>query len=216
MSIWKYHPSLCLRWWQICRGLGQSICLPTAFVLWSNGDHSNSQSWSQCAAISQTFLFLLSYVCWKPGKTPSRHGNKEVSSIAWANAFWQRYMESGYVRHTTKDETHQTMRSSWGWCYYKCLRNVLAWFVGKTLVFLANQEMVDTLDKIREEKLYVYVIKVQSIMKCVRDKQKYKFYRKCIYKMQAGAKAWAVRRWYPSMHGIALEMSGLIGIPFSI
>lgn len=41
--------------------------------------------------------------------------------------------------------------------------------VGKTLLFLQNYEIIETLDKIREEKIMEYVIVLQSFFRMLRD-----------------------------------------------
>eukprot|EP00966_Prymnesium_polylepis_P256923 5934538-Prymnesium_polylepis.1 len=46
--------------------------------------------------------------------------------------------------------------------------------VGKTLLFLQNYDIIDSLDKLREEKIAEYVIKLQSFMRMLRDYRKFR------------------------------------------
>ena len=65
------------------------------------------------------------------------------------------------------------------------------WRVGKTLVFLKDYEIMDQLDKLREEKIVEYVIILQSYFRMLKDYQKFRRRKRAVQRLQADY-AWAI------------------------
>jgi myosin heavy subunit len=68
--------------------------------------------------------------------------------------------------------------------------------VGKTLLFLQNYEIIDALDKVRENKIMEYVITLQSFMRMLRDYRRYRIIYRAVLRMQGFCKSWEIRRAY--------------------
>jgi len=75
--------------------------------------------------------------------------------------------------------------------------------VGKTLLFLQNYEIIDTLDKVRENKIMEYVITLQSFMRMLRDYRRYRLIYRSILRMQGFCKSWEIRRAYTEVRATA-------------
>ena len=67
------------------------------------------------------------------------------------------------------------------------------WRVGKTLVFLKDYEIMDNLDKIREEKIVEYVIILQSYFRMCKDLQFFRNFRRKVCRIQGYIKTQVIR-----------------------
>jgi hypothetical protein len=67
------------------------------------------------------------------------------------------------------------------------------WRVGKTLVFLKDYEIMDQLDKLREEKIVEYVIILQAYFRMCKDLQFFRRFRKKVCRIQGFIKTQVVR-----------------------
>jgi len=67
------------------------------------------------------------------------------------------------------------------------------WRVGKTLVFLKDYEIMDQLDKLREEKIVEYVIILQSYMRMCNDLQFFRRFRRHVCRIQGFIKTQVIR-----------------------
>jgi len=75
--------------------------------------------------------------------------------------------------------------------------------VGKTLLFLQNYEIIDALDKIREDKIMEYVINLQSFFRMLRDYRRYRIIYRAVLRMQGFCKSWEIRRAYNEVRATA-------------
>jgi len=75
--------------------------------------------------------------------------------------------------------------------------------VGKTLLFLQNYEIIDALDKVREEKIMEYVINLQSFFRMLRDFRRYRSLYRAVLRMQGFCKSWEIRRAYNEVRATA-------------
>jgi hypothetical protein len=75
--------------------------------------------------------------------------------------------------------------------------------VGKTLLFLQNFDLIDALDKLREEKVLEYVIVLQSFMRMLKDYRKYRILYRAVLRMQGFCKSWEIRRAYMEVRSAA-------------
>ena len=67
------------------------------------------------------------------------------------------------------------------------------WRVGKTLVFLKDYEIMDQLDKLREEKIVEYVIILQSYFRMCKDLQFFRRFRRKVCRIQGYIKTQVIR-----------------------
>jgi len=67
------------------------------------------------------------------------------------------------------------------------------WRVGKTLVFLKDYEIMDQLDKLREEKIVEYVIILQSYFRMCKDLQFFRKFRRYVCRIQGYIKTQVIR-----------------------
>ena len=67
------------------------------------------------------------------------------------------------------------------------------WRVGKTLVFLKDYEIMDQLDKLREEKIVEYVIILQSYFRMCKDLQHFRRFRRYVCRIQGYIKTQVIR-----------------------
>jgi len=67
------------------------------------------------------------------------------------------------------------------------------WRVGKTLVFLKDYEIMDQLDKLREEKIVEYVIILQSYFRMCKDLQHFRRFRRHVCRIQGYIKTQVIR-----------------------
>ena len=65
--------------------------------------------------------------------------------------------------------------------------------MGKTLVFLKDYEIMDELDKMREEKIVEYVIILQSYFRMCKDLQYFRRFRKYVQRIQGYIKTQVIR-----------------------
>ena len=68
--------------------------------------------------------------------------------------------------------------------------------MGKTLLFLQNYDIMDMLDKIREEKILEYVIILQSFFRMLKDFRRYRITYKAVLRLQGFCRSWEIRRAY--------------------
>jgi len=73
------------------------------------------------------------------------------------------------------------------------------WRVGKTLVFLKNYEIMETLDKMRELKIVEYVIILQSYFRMCRDMQFFRRFRRQVCRIQGYIKTQVIREAFEEL-----------------
>ena len=73
------------------------------------------------------------------------------------------------------------------------------WRVGKTLVFLKDYEIMDQLDKLREEKIVEYVIILQSYFRMCKDLQFFRRFRRQVCRIQGYIKTQVIREAFEEL-----------------
>ena len=73
------------------------------------------------------------------------------------------------------------------------------WRVGKTLVFLKDYEIMDQLDKLREEKIVEYVIILQSYFRMCKDLQFFRRFRRQVCRIQGFIKCQVIREAFEEL-----------------
>jgi hypothetical protein len=68
--------------------------------------------------------------------------------------------------------------------------------VGKTLLFLQNNDIIDGLDKVREHRILGLVITLQSFFRMLKYFVAYRKIRRAILRLQGFCKSWEIRRAY--------------------
>jgi len=68
--------------------------------------------------------------------------------------------------------------------------------VGKTLLFLQNNDIIDRLDKVREHRILGLVITLQSFFRMLKYFVAYRKIRRAILRLQGFCKSWEIRRAY--------------------
>ena len=73
------------------------------------------------------------------------------------------------------------------------------WRVGKTLVFLKDYEIMDQLDKLREEKIVEYVIQLQAYFRMCKDLQYFRRFRRYVCRIQGFIKTQVIREAFEEL-----------------